>query len=259
MRKLTTALLLILSSLIPVQGQYSTLNAHSHNDYEQKVPFYLAYNAHFGSIEADIWAVNGKLFVAHDSSGINPEKTLESLYLQPVVKLFRGNGGKAWNNQTGTFQLLIDLKTGAEPTLSLLVENLKKYPDVFDIEQNKNGIAVVITGNRPAPADFRKYPAWIRFDGNINLKYDANQLKRVGLYSGNLGNYTSWKGKTPIAEKEEKRLIQIIDSVHGINKKIRFWNAPDTAFAWRTLMRLKVDFINTDHIGELSLYLENYK
>lgn len=53
MKKLLFVVLLFIS-LIPAKAQYSTLNAHSHNDNEQKSPFYLAYNAHFGSIEADI-------------------------------------------------------------------------------------------------------------------------------------------------------------------------------------------------------------
>jgi len=259
MKKLLSALLFFIGIQISVQAQYTTLNAHSHNDYEQRIPFFMAYNAHFGSIEADIWAVNGELFVAHDRVAISSEKTLESLYLQSIVKLFRGNGGKPWGDHIGTFQLLIDLKTKTEPTLSLLVEKLKKYPDVFDSKKNKNAIPVVITGNRPSPADFKNYPDWIFFDGNVTQKYDNQQLKRVGLFSENLENFVKWKGKTAMEEKEEKKLRQIIDSVHGLNKKIRFWNAPDTPYAWKILMNLKVDFINTDHIQELSTYLETIK
>jgi alkaline phosphatase len=30
-------------------------NAHSHNDYEQPIPFRMAYQAGFGSVEADIF------------------------------------------------------------------------------------------------------------------------------------------------------------------------------------------------------------
>lgn len=259
MRKLISALVLLLAIVVSANAQYSTLNAHSHNDYEQKTPFLLAYNAHFGSIEADIWAVNGELFVAHDSSAITRERTLDALYLQPIVKLFRKNGGKAWGDHSSTFQLMIDLKTNVNPTLPLLVELLKKYPDVFNSDVNNNGVSIVITGNRPDPSDFEKYPLWISFDGNVTLKYDALQLKRVGLFSENLEKFAKWKGKTVMDMKEEKKLVQIIDSVHGLNKKIRFWNAPDSAFAWKTLMRLKVDYINTDHIQDLATYLENFK
>jgi alkaline phosphatase len=249
--------LIIIFAFTMARAQYTTRNAHSHNDYEQSSPFYLAYNAQFGSIEADIWAVDGELFVAHNQAEISAAKTLDYLYIQPIVELFKKNGGKASGDPTYTFQLLIDLKTKVEPTLTLLAEKLKKYPEIFDPEVNKNAVRIIITGNRPDPSRFIAYPDFISFDGILKVKYDVGQLKRVGIYSENLAVFTSWKGKEAIAEQEEIRLKQIIDSVHGINKKIRFWNAPDTSDAWRKLMNLKVDFINTDHIPELAAFLRN--
>ncbi len=89
MRKLLTLLPVFFYSILSAQISYSTLNAHSHNDYEQKVPFVLAYNAHFGSIEADIWEINGELFVAHNRDQITPERTLDALYIQPIISRFR--------------------------------------------------------------------------------------------------------------------------------------------------------------------------
>ena len=205
MRKLLTSTLLIIGFCIAAQAQYTTLNAHSHNDYSQKTPFFLAYNAHFGSIEADIWAVNGGLFVSHSRTAITPERTLDSLYIQPIVKYFKANNGKTWGDFNGAFQLLIDLKTEVIPTLPLLVEQLKKYPSVFDPAVNKNAIHVVITGNRPVPVDFDKYPTFIFFDGYFNVKYDAQQLKRVAMYSENLKVFTLWNGKEAMKEKDEAR------------------------------------------------------
>jgi hypothetical protein len=259
MKKLFSLIVLFLCVSISVFAQYTTLNAHSHNDYEQKTPFYLAYNARFGSIEADIWAVDGELYVAHNKSEITASRTLDLLYIQPIVALFKKNGGKAHRDSPSTFQLLIDLKTDVTPTLSLLVEKLKKYPEVFDPAANKNAVRITITGNRPKPEEFRDYPAFIFFDGNIDKKYDALQLKRVALFSENLGDFTRWKGKDAIPEMEAVRLKQIIDSVHGIHKTIRFWNAPDTPQAWKTLMTMKVDFLNTDHILELATFLDTNK
>lgn len=258
MKNLLTVLFLILFSSIGASAQYTTLNAHSHNDYEQKQPFYMAYSAHFGSIEADIWVVNKDLLVAHNKSDLSSARSLDSLYILPIVQLFRKNGGKAWSDHPSSFQLMIDLKTAAEPALSMLVEKLSRYPDVFDPKVNKHAVRIVITGNRPEPADFGKYPPFIFFDGNINRRYNRNELKRVGLYSENLAQFTSWKGMDGIPGKEEQRLRQIIDSVHHLDKKIRFWNAPDSPFAWKTLINLKVDYLNTDHIGELERYLESF-
>jgi len=36
---------------------------------------------------------------------------------------------------------------------------------------------------------------------------------------------------------------------------VRFWDAPDTPAAWKVLMELHADYINTDHIRELAAYL----
>lgn len=248
--------LFLLSLSFRANSQYTTLNAHSHNDYENNPPFMLAYDNHFGSIEADIWAINSELFVAHYEKEILPSRTLDSLYIQPIVRIFRQNEGSAWKDNPKTFQLLIDLKTTVEPTLSLLMEKLKQYPDVFNPGINKNAVRIVITGNRPEPAEFKNYPDFIFFDGNPDQEYSKKQLKRVALYSANFKIFCSWNGAGDIIGKEKIRLEGIIDSVHSVKKKIRFWNAPDGANSWNTFMKMKIDFINTDHIRELADHLK---
>jgi alkaline phosphatase len=256
MRKILIPVFLLFISLANVYPQYSTLNAHSHNDYENNPPFRLAYENHFGSIEADIWAVNGELYVSHNEKDINYSRTLDSLYIQPVVRMFRQNKGRAWKDNSGTFQLLIDLKTPVVPTLSLLIQKLIQYPEVFNPRININAVRIVITGNRPAPAEFINYPAFIFFDGNVTLKYSKKQLKRIALYSENFRNFSSWNGEGEIAGQEKIRLEYVIDSVHSIQKKVRFWNAPDNINSWNTFMKMKIDFINTDHIRQLADHLK---
>jgi alkaline phosphatase len=257
MKKFIIVLILVSSSLSVTNAQYSTLNAHSHNDYVNEVPFWLAYNNHFGSIESDIWAIGNELLVAHSRAEIKSQNTLDSLYIQPIIKVFRRNGGKAWADSPATFQLLIDLKTAAEPTLLLLTEKIKEYPDVFDPQVNKDAVRVVITGNRPDPSDFSKYPGYIFFDGILKMKYNEQQLRRILLFSENLKNIIHWNGEAVMDEKDKIRLQSVIDSVHKFNKKVRFWNAPDGINAWNTLINMKVDYINTDHIIKLSEYLKS--
>jgi hypothetical protein len=55
--------------------------AHSHNDYEHARPLLDALDHGFGSVEADVWLVNGALLVAHDLKDAKPEHTLQKLYL----------------------------------------------------------------------------------------------------------------------------------------------------------------------------------
>jgi len=242
-------------ALLSVHAQYTTLNAHSHNDYLNDIPFWSAYYNHFGSIEADIWEVNGELLVAHGKSEINPYRTLDSLYIQPIVKIFRENGNKPWKNIDASFQLLIDLKNATEPSLSLLSKKIAKYPQVFDQNVNKNAVRIVITGNCPKPEEFSKYPSNIFFDGKLKQNYSSDQLKRVALFSEDLKVFTSWNGKANIPASEQTRLIHVIDSIHYLGSKIRFWGAPDNINSWKAFIRLGVDFINTDHIDNLANYL----
>jgi alkaline phosphatase len=97
---------------------YSTANAHSHNDYEQKVPFLNAYNEHFGSVEADIFLIKGKILVGHNLKDLTDERSLENLYLKPL---------STFNHKNRSLQILIDVKSEAINTLDSLISLLKKY------------------------------------------------------------------------------------------------------------------------------------
>jgi len=259
MKKILITLFVLISVVPSLRSQYSTLNAHSHNDYENDIPFRLAYDNHFGSIEADIWAVKGDLYVAHSEREILPGRTLDSLYIQPIVRIFRQNSGRAWADNPSTFQILIDLKSSVAQTLQLLVEKLGQYPDVFNPRKNKNAIRIVITGNRPDPTEFKNYPGFLFFDGNLTRRYDKKQLNRIALYSENFKTYSSWNGKGEIPDEDRIRLTNAIDSAHALNRKIRFWNSPDNPDAWKTFIEMGIDFLNTDHIVELAEFLNKYK
>jgi alkaline phosphatase len=258
MRKILFTILLLINLSALARAQYSTLNAHSHNDYENATPFRLACNNHFGSIEADIWAVKGELFVAHYSKDISSERTLDSLYIHPIVRMVRQNKENQLKDDPYAFQLLIDIKTPVEPALSLLAAKLRQYPDVFNPRINKSAVRIVISGNRPEPSGFKNYPYFIFFDGLLNQKYNRRQLKRIPLYSANFRNYSSWKGTGDILENEKVRLQYVIDSVHSIKKKIRFWNSPDDTKAWNTFLKMGIDYINTDHIIKLAEFLNKH-
>jgi alkaline phosphatase len=219
---------------------YSTANAHSHNDYEQNKPFTLAYNELFGSIEADIFLVNGSILVGHNLKDLTPSRSLENLYLAPIADY----------KPTRKLQLLIDIKSEAASTLQALVDLLKKYPAII---KNKN-IRIVISGNAPKPAEFVQYPDFIWFDGRINTDYTKEQLQRIALLSGDYGNFIV-KRRWPLQPEDVAKLEAAIKSAHDLEKPIRFWASPDFKDAWEQFIQLKVDFINTDKINELSDFM----
>ncbi|KAL6243375.1 Altered inheritance of mitochondria protein 6 [Rhinocladiella similis] len=57
---------------------------HSHNDYFHAEPLYQAIRAGCTSVEADLWHVDGELYVAHTIPGIRQDRTLKSLYLDQL-------------------------------------------------------------------------------------------------------------------------------------------------------------------------------
>ena len=229
---------------------YTVANAHAHNDYEHALPFYTAYNAGFGSIEADVFPVNGKLLVAHSKNGIETKNTLENLYLDPLLKELK-------DNKNRKLMLLIDIKQNYKLSLQLLIkelEPLKKH--LFTYSDRSKPVTVLISGARPVPAEYKNYPGYIFFDDDLRLPHTPDEWKRVGLVSLSFERYSSWKGSGALSEKDKNLVAHVIDSVHHAGKKIRFWAAPDNENSWRTQMKLGVDLIGTDKIEQLSEFLK---
>lgn len=215
---------------------------HSHNDYTRTAPFWEAYSQHVGSIETDVHYVDGKLLVGHDVEDLREDCTLKELYVDPIVTVFRRNGGRMWMDSDEKLQLMVDLKSAAEPELGAVVRLLSGYPDVFGEE----GVRVTITGNLPEPEDFGAYPDFVSFDGDIDRTYTAEQLKRVALFSVCFSRFSEWNGKGSIVPTQLRAIRELVDKVHSMGKPIRFWAAPEGITVYYTFYNLGVDCINTD-------------
>ncbi len=232
---------------------YTVSNAHAHNDYIHPVPFYTAFNAGFGSIEADVYPVNGVLYVAHNKYGIQPQRTLKSLYIKPLLHELAKDGSRR-------LKLLIDVKENYKLSLQILlkeIEPLKKY--LVTSNDTGNLITILISGERPLPAEYKNYPGYIRFDDDLNLQHNPEEWKRVGQVSLSFKRYSAWKGENTLEDNDKKILQHIVDSVHHAGKTIRFWAAPDNELSWKMQMKLGVDLIGTDKIDELASFLNRQK
>lgn len=248
-------ILVILALHVESYGQplsYSTSNAHSHNDYEQDFPFWNAWKQGFGSVEADIFLENDELIVAHDRQQVKQGRTLDSLYLQPLVHCLAKNNGFVYADSNRIFQLMIDIKTAALPTLQKLVDKLGNYPLLI----NNRSLKIVISGNRPDPSAFNTWPSWIWFDGELNKAYTKEQLDKIEMLSDNFSRYSSWNGKGRLPEKEKIIIQGLITKAHEAKKKIRFWNAPDILNSWYAYIDMGVDYINTDHIEAIGIFFQ---
>ncbi|GHV66094.1 hypothetical protein FACS1894199_08750 [Bacteroidia bacterium] len=100
-------------------------------------------------------------------------------------------------------------------TLDILVDKLKKYPEVFDPAVNPLAVRVVISGNAPEVADYDKYPSFISFGAQKLGAYTAKQLERIAMFSFNFRNYSVWNGKGSIVEAEKVKVLEVIEAGHA--------------------------------------------
>lgn len=239
-----------------LQGQ--SVQIHSHNDYQKSLPFYRAYSQQVDCMEADVYIDSLSetgLLVGHDPQDLATALDIEEVYIKPIVFVFAQHGGRPWRNSERTFTLMVDLKTPLHPTIDRLIAKLKKYPEVFDPSVNPYAVKVVITGSRPTPADFEKYPKFIFFDGFIEERYSPEQLERVTVISEPFFTYSKWKANgDTLSDSDRKAIVGVVEKAHEMGKPIRFWASPDNPQAWETLHNLGVDVINTDNPEACTLY-----
>ncbi len=234
------------------------LRAHAHNDYEHPRPLLDALDCGFGSIEADIYLIEGRLFVAHDRKDVKPERTLAALYLDPLRARVKQNGGRVYRGGP-TIALLVDVKTEAAPTYAALHTVLPRYAEMLttfrDGVATPGAITVILSGNR-ARAELTAQPLrYAALDGRIDDLAANPSSALVPWVSDNWQKVFTWKWTGPMPDADRTKLRELIAQAHAQGRRIRFWNTPDTPEAWQLLHGAGVDLINTDHLAALRDFL----
>lgn len=242
---------------VSAQQKLSANNGHSHNDYKQQIPLLEAYYAGMGSIEADVFFLDGELYVAHEREEIKPGETLKKRYLEPLVELFRKNGNQAFANPAHKLQLIIDIKEDYPNVMAVLLKQLREYEAVFNPEKNPSAIKLVLSGSVPPPEEFADYPRMIYFDGRPGTPYTSDQLKRIAMISDDISKYSSWNGKGTPTPPDMKILKAVVAAAHDLGKPFRFWATKSSPNTWKELEQMGVDWLGTDHPAALSGFYNN--
>ena len=220
---------------------------HAHNDYQQPEPLTHALRQQVFSLEADIYLSGGRLLVAHTKNELATAPSLDSMYLQPIIALFRRYGGRISANKKYAPVLMIDIKQDGEAVIARLIQLLSPYASIFDRSVNARAVQIVLSGDRGAVSKWSLYAPSIFFDGRPYEVYDSATLQRVAFISDNYTNYISPQDSTT-------RLQQLVKKVHGIGKLLRLWGCPDTPAWWKQQQQWGVDIINTDKVAECREY-----
>jgi hypothetical protein len=109
----------------------------------------------------------------------------------------------------------------------------------------------------PPPDSLNYFDPIFTFDGRLGTHYPEPDLRRVKLVSANVQKLVPWKPSSTLSKAQQEKLRQIIDSVHHKYELIRFWATPNTDYAYKTLMKLGVDYINVDSLAKFECLMRN--
>jgi len=229
-------------------------HAHSHNDYNHTRPLKDAIDRGFCSVEADVFLVGEKLMVGHEPEEIRPGRTLQALYLDPLLERVRqGNGWVYGKGQPVT--LLVDFKSAGEPTYERLREVLKKYREMLsfvkDGKFHQGAIDIIVSGNRPFAKIAAVAERYVFVDGRLNDLKERSSPHLIPLVSARWSDAFSWKGQGAMPAAERVKLRQLVKQTHDQHRRLRFWATSDNAVMWTELSDAGVDLIGTDDLEAL--------
>lgn len=255
---------------------------HSHNDYWRPAPFYSALAIGAVSIEADVWLYDGTLYVGHEESALTKARTLDSLYVQPILDvLHRQNPNSTFINgptkngvydtsSSQTLYLFIDLKTDGATTWPAVIEALAPLRDAGYLT-SYNGSAVVSgpvtvigTGNTPLDQVQGVSPRDYFWDGPLptlgttysNITKDVSPIASTA-FSAQFGNVKSRE----LNSTQSELLHSQIATAHAKGIAVRYWDLPGWPVGtrnaiWRTLWDAGADLINVDDLEAVADFWE---
>ncbi|MFJ5839033.1 phosphatidylinositol-specific phospholipase C/glycerophosphodiester phosphodiesterase family protein [Streptomyces shenzhenensis] len=240
--------------------------AHAHNDYEHPRPLFDALDHRFGSVEADIYLVGDQLLIGHDVADLDPSRTLESLYLDPLAARVRANHGAVYRGARGPLQLLIDIKTEGSSTYLELDRRLRRYKHLFTTYAHgrvrPGPVTAVISGDRAARTPMAAQSERRAFyDGRLADLGTSAPASFIPLISDNWTLNFSWLGAGRFPDAERQKLRSIVGAAHARGQQVRFWATPDVAgpardALWAELLAAGVDYLNTDDLAGLEAFLD---
>lgn len=240
-------------------------HAHAHNDYLHPRPLHDALAHGFTSVEADIFLVDGELLVAHDAAGLDPTRTLASLYLDPLLALAGANHGSVHPGHRAPLQLLIDIKADGVAAYLELDRQLQRYRRMLTRYSHgrvrAGAVTPVISGDRAARAPMEaQHTRYAFYDGRLEDLGTAATASFIPLISANWTQSFGWLGAGPFPAAERDRLAGLVKTAHRRGQRVRFWATPDLAgperdAVWTELLAAGADHLNTDDLAGLERFL----
>lgn len=262
---LLTLVLLLFGLELSAQDHFQLVyNGHSHNDYTRKRPLLDALDNGFMSVEVDVFFRKGDIKVAHTIFGISKKKNLKNLYLEPLSKRVKENGGSVYAGEDCEFVIMIDLKDNGPEIMDVLNKQLSEYPELFTTYSNgkktQGPVKIVLSGGPQYDLVMKYDPRVMCMDEHISgfdKKHNVDVCPRV---STKYGSEFSWTGRGEMPADEKQKLEELVKNAHMYGKKVRLWATPANEAVWKAQLDAGVDWINVDNLARFrKFYLEYLK
>jgi len=122
---------------------------------------------------------------------------------------------------------------------------------------NTFAVKIFVSGERPLATMMKEGYTGFGIDGRPEDIGKETAVDLMPVISDTYKNWSTWKAQTPPEDKDLQRIKDLAKRVHAEGKKLRLWAIPDNESSWQELLNPGVDFINTDHLHELIIFLTN--
>jgi Glycerophosphoryl diester phosphodiesterase family len=249
--------------MILLENTQPLTKAYSHRDCELSPPLWPSLQHGFHHIEADVYCLFGKVFVAHDPQQLRPWKTLERLYLEPFRTHIK-NHGQLFEDKTKLY-LFVDVKTPASSSYRIFHKLLERYKDIVTQfkpdASNDKPVTIVISGNRLSYKEMEsQLERYAVLDGRLEDLGVHTNPHVMPFISDNWRKHFRWQGAREMPKDDLEKLQHIVKIAHQHNQKVRFWGTPDKPSeermkVWTVLLEQGVDLLNTDDLEGLRGFL----
>ncbi|KAK7463666.1 hypothetical protein VKT23_005607 [Stygiomarasmius scandens] len=220
--------------------------------------------------------------VGHERAALIQERTLDSLYIQPLLRIlgaqnpdtpFNANAttiNGVFDTSSGTpLQLVIDMKTDGNATYPHVAAALEPLRQKGYLTTFQNGtlvasaITVVGTGNTPLDKVKSQSPRDLFFDAPLtgldddpSTTYDPTLSPMASTdYEVAIG----WSGIGNISDTQLANLTRFIEDAHSRDIKARFWDTPAWPIqarnnVWEVLVNNGADWLNADDLTAASSF-----
>jgi glycerophosphoryl diester phosphodiesterase len=213
----------------------------------------------FTYVEADVYLRKGQLVVAHMLPVLQPSRTLEKLYLNPLSHFFKNDSmGITYPPIT----LMIDIKSNPEKTYQALAGLLHRYESLLSYYENgtlyKRAVTIVITGNKPVRTIKNLDCRYVFIDEDlIQMAKEKNPANLFPIASCRYGRILGRNGEETLSKEEKQNLCRYVQIAHQNGKIVRLWASPENTIVWKELLSCGVDLINTNKLAALKTFLLN--